>query len=146
MMLKFQEIFEHLIKKKPKFEKYFEKRGLNPEEIKNIKKFLEELYQKTGCFWKPGYCRYTPEFLEAAKKILRNSENYFEDIRIRNYEGGHFFLVAFLRDGKEFIIDPTGVPSVSGKGRSIFPDDIKPYFGLIDYATGYHKLIYENSV
>lgn len=62
---------------------------------------------------------------------------------VKNFRKGHFFFVMFSHDGKEFVIDPTGVPI---KGRTwVFPDVIKPYFGLVEYATDYHKIIYENS-
>jgi len=127
--------------------KYLETKGLTYEEVKAIKEFLEEFYKNTGYLWRPGSCRHIPKLCELGNEILQKSlaKKYFGNIITRSYDtDGHFFLVMLSYDGKEFVIDPTGVP-VKEK-TWVFPDDIRPYFGLVRHATGYHKIIYQNSI
>jgi len=76
--------------------------------------------------------------------ILQKSatNEYFTQIVPQNYMDEHFFLLMLSREGKEFVIDPCGVP-IKEKDWS-YPEDIIPYFGLVEYATGFHKVIYQN--
>jgi len=128
-----------------KYLKYLKTKGLDPEEVKAIKEFLNKAYQKTKNIWRPGCCRCIPDAYEVVEKIFQNSivSKYFEEIIVKNFREGHFFFVMLSHDGKEFVIDPTGVP-IEG-GTWIFPNTIKPYFGLVEYATDYHEIIYKNS-
>ncbi|MEM5793688.1 MAG: hypothetical protein QXS48_04585 [Candidatus Aenigmatarchaeota archaeon] len=129
-----------------KFSKYFEKSGLKKEERKAVKDFLEKLCKKTGYAWRPGLCRYIPKVIELAKQTLKEScaKNYFYEIVLKNYDDRHFFLLMLSFEGKKFVVDPTGVPE---KERTwVFPDDIKPYFGLIEKAKGFHRVVYQNSL
>jgi len=148
--LEIDKIIEEIVEKSKnesfeKFSKYFEKSGLSKGEEKGIENFLERFCKKTGYIWKPGLCKYIPKILDLAKETLKEScaKKYFYDVVLGNYKEGHFFLLILSFEGKKFVVDPTGVPE---KEKAwVFPDDIKPYFGLIEKAKGFHKIVYQNS-
>lgn len=144
-----KELIEKLIDKSRNksfedYSEYLKTKGLIPEEAKAVKKFLDEFCEKTGYVWEPGSCRYIPKLCELGNEILQKStaNKYFTQIVLKNYMDGHFFLFMLARDGRKFVIDPTGVP-VEEKSW-VFPDDIRPYFGLVEHAAKFHKIVYQN--
>lgn len=104
--------------------KYLVTKGLNSDESKAVKEFLSGLYEKTYEIWQPGCCRFIPDMDKTVEKILNNStaKKYFESVHVRKYtldgKDAHFFLTLFSSRGKEFVIDPTGVPE--GKDHGFF--------------------------
>ncbi|MEI6850148.1 MAG: hypothetical protein WCK29_03845, partial [archaeon] len=64
--------------------------------------------------------------------------NVFTEFRPQHWNHSHFFLVSRV-NSRDFIFDPTGVPT--DYSREI--ETITPYFGLLESASGNHRLVYD---
>lgn len=126
------------------YSEYLETEGLTSEETGAVRDFLAEFCKKSGYLWKPSLCKYFVKLCKLGNEVLQKSaaSEYFTQIVPQNYMDEHFFLLMLFRDGREFVIDPCGVPVKENDW--LYLKDIIPYFGLVEHATGFHKVIYQN--
>ncbi len=139
------DLAERMKERKPvdfsRFAAYFAADGLTPTEQTAIRDYLGKLCLRTGHLWKPGRCTNIPNYTEEARDELRSSsaKGVLTKIVPKRYIHNHFFWVS-NKANELFIIDPTGVPA---DARNV-DIDITPFFGLLENAKGFHKVVYEN--
>lgn len=107
--------------------------------------FLEELYSISGDGWKPGGCTSIETIASFAHDILiqKGGAEYpnIKNMRIKQYIVHHFWIELSIDGIKEpVIVDPTGVP----QDPRMMDENIKPFFGPIEAASGFAKTVYTN--
>ncbi len=122
------------------FLNYFNRQGLDINEIDISIILLKKIYNETNEIWRPCECRTLCLVTEIANKILNNFEanNFFGEIKNKKFGYIHFYWVSKTKK-RDFIIDPTGIPEYNQYGKEV----IIPYFGLKDYAKDNHKKVYD---
>ena len=121
------------------FLEFFNREGLSIEGIIASERLIPSLHIHLGRFWKSGSCRYLDSHTEEANRIrvMTGTDKYFEVINNKRFQRKHYYWASQTDDGI-FVLDPTGVPIDLKKQR----ENILPYFGLQEYATGSYNEIY----
>jgi len=124
----------------------FNTKNLSEQEADAVYQLLVRLGEKTGNMWMPECCNATKNLTGFANRIHSQTAAriYFSQLILKRSLYEHFFWTMSSReDGKEVVLDPTGVPR-NLANPSI--DIIEPYFGLMESAPEGHRKVYSNLV